>query len=93
MWCYFVGMFWLDMSICLFKVVSIWWVGLVYNMIMYYDLVNGFRILRKVVLEYGGIIFVVKMGGWVLFLSVNEVRKFGWVVYYNMLVNYFCLLC
>lgn len=48
-----------------------------YNIITYHDLVNGFRILRKVVPEHGGIIPATKMGGWVPFLSVNEVGELG----------------
>lgn len=52
-----------------------------YNIITYHDLVNGFRILRKVVPEHGGIISATKMGGWVPFLSVNEVGELGWIAH------------
>lgn len=72
------------MSICVPKAVSICRVGLVYNIITYHDLVDGFRILRKVVPEHGGIISATKMGGWVPFLSVNEVGELGWIAHYNM---------
>lgn len=50
----------------------------------YHELVNGFRILRKVVPEHGGIISATKMGGWVPLLGVDEVREFGRVSHYSM---------
>lgn len=54
------------------------------NKITYHELVNGFRILRKVVPEHSGIISATKMGGWVPLLSVDEVREFGRVAHYSM---------
>lgn len=54
------------------------------NKITYHKLVNGFRILRKVVPEHCGIISATEVGGWVPLLSVDEVREFGRVAHYSM---------